>query len=153
LSPVSQRPVPASAAALKALRRAGVALVCLILVVGWFVWRGNRRAEEPETGPILLSMQSIGQLHTARMDLKEVLHHDTDRQPEGWLRDVPAANEIAHWATHNQALVTADGSVEAGVDLSRLTARDITRIPQPDGSIRLRVHLPPVTIYPPNVRV
>jgi len=153
LTPAANQPTHASDAALKALLRVGIVLCCLLIVVGWFAWHGNRRAEEPDTGPILLSMQKIGQLHTAQMNWKEVLHQDSDQQPDGWLGSFPGVNEIAHWATHNRTLVTAEGSVEAGVDLSRLTEKDITRVTQPDGSIRLRVHLPAVTIYSPNVHV
>ncbi|MCW3051311.1 MAG: hypothetical protein JWN14_481, partial [Chthonomonadales bacterium] len=49
--------------------------------------------------------------------------------------------------------VTAKGSVEAGVDLTLINEKSIEQVKQADGTTHLRVHLPPVTIYPPNVKV
>lgn len=153
LNPVSRPLHSDSASAQKVILRFGCGLAVLILVVGWFAWHGKRRVEETETGPVLLSLKKIGQLHTAQMNFQQVLHQDSDQQPEGWIKGVPGAAEITHWATHNHALVTADGSVEAGIDLSRLSEKDVTRVPQADGTTLLRVHLPPVQIYTPNVKV
>ena len=108
---------------------------------------------EPETGPMLLAIRQIGQLHSVSYQMKDVLHQESQTDPEGWVSAIPGAASAVHWATHNEALVIAEGSVEAGIDLSHLSERDVTREKRPDGSVRLLVHLPPVTIYPPNVHV
>lgn len=133
----------------------GLALLGVGLCVGWlFGTRGARSSDmEPMSGPVLLAMQQIGQLHTVSFQMKDVVSQESQNEPEGWARDVPGMVSITHWATHNKALVIAEGSVEAGVDLRQIKETDVTPIKHSDGTTWLRVHLPPVTVYPPNVRV
>jgi hypothetical protein len=135
----------------------GLCVGALILVgtAGWMLGHGQRQNEdlEPQMGPVLIAMQKIGQLHTVSFAMKDVLRQDSQQEPEGWVRDVPGVEGLVHWTTHNDALVVAQGNVEAGVDLSKLTAKDVTSVKAPDGKMILRVRLPPVTIYPPNVQL
>ncbi len=132
-----------------------VALLTLGILAGWMLGRHQDSATESyrDTGAIIVQMQKLGQLHTASFKESDVLHQDTEAEPNKLVKIVPGGSEIYHWATHNQALVTAEGTVEAGMDLSRITDKDVEQVKQPDGTIRLRVHLPPITIYPPNVHV
>lgn len=136
------------------------ALIAVLIFSGWYFFGGlfnllfaRHRAPLPETGPVLLAMQNVGALHTVSYQMKDILRFDTEKEPEGWAKSLPGADGIVRWATHNQALVVAEGTVEAGIDLSRLTEESVTRVRQTDGSTRLRVRLPEVTVYPPNVRV
>jgi hypothetical protein len=85
--------------------------------------------------------------------MKDILRQVSESDPDGWIASLPGATDVVHWATHNEAVVEAQGSVEAGVNLARLTAKDVTRIRKPDGSYLVRVHLPAVSIYPPNVHL
>lgn len=117
------------------------------------LFQSRTRPALPDTGPVLLAIKQQGELHTVKLEQKDVLHFETDRQPEGWVANIPGADGLVRWATHNQALVIATGTVEAGIDLSQLTPESVTRIALPDGKTRLRVQLPSVTVYPPNVKV
>jgi hypothetical protein len=49
--------------------------------------------------------------------------------------------------------VVAVGSVEAGIDLRRISASDVTPVRLSDGTQGLRVRLPEPTIYPPAITV
>ncbi len=130
----------------------GLALVTLLM--GWLAGRFMSPTRDREdTGPILQAVQKLGDLHTVQFNLSDVLKHESQNDPSGWVRAIPGATEITHWATHNQVTVTATGTVEAGVDLSLLTAKDVSKVRNPDGSLSIHVHLPPVTIYPPNVQL
>jgi hypothetical protein len=106
-----------------------------------------------DTGPVVLAIRQIGQLHTASFQLKDVLQEETQTEPADWMKPLPGAEGITHWATHNQALVVAEGTVEAGVDLTKLTDKNIKTVRLPDGKMGLQVHLPPIEIYPPNVKL
>jgi hypothetical protein len=101
--------------------------------------------------PVITSLQQIGQLHTVKMTMKDVLAKSTDRPAEGWLHAVPGGDALSRWATRNEALVVAEGSVEAGIDLSSISQSDVSTVRLPDGSTQLRVHLPAPVVYPPNV--
>jgi len=138
-----------------------VLLMCVLLALcGWMLLRwisGARRADGnellPDSGPVLIAMQQIGQLHTVTYSMKDVLHQESQHDPEGWVSSVPGAASVVHWATHNEALLMVEGSVDAGVDLSHLSAKDVMVIRRSDGTALRRVHLPPVTLYPPTVHV
>ena len=119
----------------------------------WNIGQAHRRDLPPEMGPVVLAMQKIGQLHSASFKMKDIVRQETQVEPEGMIGNMPGVSNVVHWATRNQALVVAEGTVEAGVDLSTLSAKDVTATKNVDGKTVWRVHLPPVTIYPPNVRV
>jgi hypothetical protein len=136
------------------------ALIAGGVLVAWYFFGSllgllfsRARTPLPDTGPVLLAMQNVGALHTVAFQMKDVLHFETDKKPEGWVSNLPGAESITHWATQNKALVIAEGTVEAGIDLSRLTTKDVTRVRLPNGKTVVRVHLPAITVYPPNVRV
>ena len=128
----------------------GAALVCL-----YTGWRLTRPAAppEPDSGPLLIAIRNIGQLHSASYTMKDVLRQETEQTPTGLLADIPGGIEVTHWATRNKALVTAEGTVEAGIDLTKISPADITREKQADGTTLFRVHLPPVNLYPPTIKV
>lgn len=154
----STKPITQAAAAVLPWKR--WALIAVAFLGVWYFFGGlldrvfSRNGPPlPETGPVLLAMQKVGALHTVSYQMKDVLHFETDKEPEGWVSNLPGADGLVKWATHNQALVVAEGTVEAGIDLSRLTAENVTLVRQPDGSSRMRVRLPAVTVYPPNVRI
>ena len=149
---------------LKRENRQGVgkaAMTCLILLAGiWIVtfslkslWRATHKDPNIDTRPVLVAVQKLGTLHTVSYEMKDILVQETNKEAEGWLQGVPGADSVIQWATRNKVTVTATGKVEAGVDLSQITAKNLTVLPQPDGSKKLRVHLPPVVVYPPNVRL
>ena len=157
--PVSSPTRPAAAPrlpipGLRSFVAGAFALLAILLLCQW-VWnarQSNMRDMPIELGPVVVAMQKIGQLHTASFTMKDVVHQETQSEPEGPLASFPGASNVVHWATRNQALVVAEGTVEAGVDLSRLTEKDVTQTKRPDGTAILRVHLPPVTLYPPRVQ-
>ena len=130
-----------------------------VCVVGWLAGRGIIGAPSPEPvrdleidpRPVITSLQELGELHTAKMTMKDVLRKASDRPAEGWVRGVPGGDAVTRWATHNEVLVVAEGSVEAGIDLAALTAHDVTQVHLANGAPGLRVHLPRPVVYSPNV--
>ncbi len=144
-----------AASPLKKIALFAICAMLICLAAGWMFEFGRQRSAElePQTGPVLIAMQRLGQLHTVSFAMKDVLRQESQQEPEGWARNIPGVTGLVHWTTHNDALVVAQGSVEAGVDLSKLTDKDVSKVKTPDGKTVLRVHLPPVTVYPPNVTV
>ena len=133
-----------------------LALFCLAglcLYTGWRIGHPAGAPAEPDSGPLLVAIRNIGQLHSASYTMKDVLHSESEQTPTGLLADVPGGIEVAQWATRNRAVVTAEGTVEAGIDLTRISPADIVQEKQPDGTTLFRVHLPPVTVYPPTVKI
>jgi hypothetical protein len=136
-------------------------LSCLVLLFGiWVVtfsakmlWRAVRGTPQLDSAPVVLAVRKLGTLHTVEMNMKEVLVQESSKEAEGWLAGVPGADAVMKWATTNSATVTAEGTVEAGVDLSQISEKNISVALQPDGTKKIILHLPPVTIYPPNVKL
>jgi hypothetical protein len=100
--------------------------VAAIALVGAGFWLGHRPAAPDKVAretvalPLILrQVQSLGELHTARYAYENVYEHHTHLRPQGVLAVFPGASSIALAATRNSALVSADGTVEAGVDLSQ----------------------------------
>ena len=112
------------------------------------------RSSKPAPPVTLLvhEIQQLGQLHTVRYNLSDVLEYEHALELQGWARAVPGADRLYQGATKNTVLVVADGAVEAGVDLSRVTPASVTQVHTPQGT-RLRVRLPRATLYRPEVRV
>jgi len=152
---VPYRPAGSSNAAVKWMGALAVALLGVGVMGGWLLGRHQDKTGENyrDTGPIILQMQKLGQLHTASFQESDVLTQTSEAEPGGWVKIIPGAEKVVGWATHNQAVVTAKGSVEAGVDLTLINEKSIEQVKQADGTTHLRVHLPPVTIYPPHVKV
>ena len=127
--------------------------------VGWLsatgLLGGGRRVSaaelEIDPRPVIVSLQHLGELHTVKLTMKEVLRETSEKDAEGWMRGVPGGDSLTHWATHNQVLVVAEGTVEAGIDLSRISAGDVATTRQKDGTACLRVRLPRPIVYPPNI--
>ena len=148
-------PSGSSNAAVKWMGAFAAALLGVGVMAGWLLGRHQDKAGESyrDTGPIILQMQKLGQLHTASFHESDVLTQESESEASGWVKAIPGASKIVGWATHNQALVVADGTVEAGVDMTLINDKSVEQVKQPDGTTHLRVHLPPITIYPPNVTV
>lgn len=106
---------------------------------------GRSQPSRPDAfaAPVLQRLRSLGELHTARFEYTDVVDHGTYQQPQGWLASVPGADSIARATTTNSALVRVRGSVEAGVDLSKLEAQTT-----PAG---LKLRLPAPKAYAPDV--
>ncbi len=129
----------------------GVLWLGAILVAG-FLRPQMGTNSEPQIGPLLTQIQNLGQLHTVRYNMQDVVEHERSLAPDGWIGKVPGVEGLCRAATRNQVLVVAHGGVEAGVDLSRVAPQDVTRVQTPQGT-RLRVHLPHARLYTPDVKV
>ncbi|HLK60336.1 MAG TPA: DUF4230 domain-containing protein [Chthonomonadaceae bacterium] len=134
-----------------------VAMLLMLLLgigMGWFISRKAHSGDlTQDTGPVVLAIQQIGQLHSASFTMKDAIRQETVQEPQDWAQGLPGATEVIHWATHNQAVVVAEGSVEAGLDLRQITGKDVTQVRRPDGRVQLRVHLPPIVVYPPTIHL
>lgn len=113
-----------------------------------------RRGEpgSPQVAPLVLQIQSLGQLHTVRYRIHDIYEHEKALKPEGWVRNLPGADRVYEAATRNSVLLVAEGSVEAGIDLTQVKPESVRTIRTAEG-IRWRVRLPRAILYPPDVRV
>ena len=106
----------------------------------------------PQVAPLLKQIQQLGQLHTVRYNLHDIYQHERTIEPEGWVSSLPGARSFYRAATKNSVLVVAEGGIEAGIDLSRISAADVARVATPEGA-KLRVRLPHAMLYTPDVKV
>jgi hypothetical protein len=132
-----------------------VALFLLVVGAAAGFLAGRQRSGDStyDTGPVVLAMQRIGDLHTASFMMNDVLHTSTRQEPSDGLAVIPGVSAVVHWATANRALVTATGRVEAGVDLTHLLPSDVTLSQDAQGNRIIHVHLPPISLYPADVHL
>jgi hypothetical protein len=124
------------------------------VLVGTFI-AARPRADDGDriqTGPLVKEIQALGQLHTVRYNVHDVLQHEQALKPSGWVRAIPLADRLYDMATKNTVLINADGGIEAGVDLSKVTPASVSRVTTPEG-VKLRVRLPQPEVYAPEVHV
>ncbi len=105
--------------------------------------RTNSASHEIPTAPVLQKLRALGDLHTARFEYSDVVNHGSYQKPDGMLASFPGFDAMARATTSNKALLDVRGSVEAGVDLRKLSAT-VT----PAG---LKIRLPNPQAYPPQV--
>jgi hypothetical protein len=131
-------------------------LLCLWaagLLVGSYVAAPHSRPTPlPQVEPILSQIKQLGQLHTARFEVRDVVEHETAKHPKGWVRSLPGAEGLYRTTTKNSVVVTAEGGVEAGIDLTGLGKEQVSITRTPSGP-RVRVRLPKATIYRPDLRI
>ena len=138
------------------LLTAGTLLVLALgSVIGWLAGRHGQSDSgiTVDSQPVLIAMQKIGELHSAKFLMRDVLHAQTEQQPTDTFAAVPGISSIVHWPTRNQALVTVEGTVEAGIDLSGLKPQDVTVTRSETGPPTISVRLPGVHLYPVTVRL
>ena len=131
----------------------GVILLSCLFTALWVGHVHEENRLPADTGPVLEAIKQLGQLHTVSYHFKDTVQQQTHEEPKGFWADIPGAKSVVAWATANHALVIAEGNVQAGVDLSKVTTDDVKSKPMADGKRGLIVQLPPITIYPPNVHV
>lgn len=111
-----------------------------LLIGGRFATKSNEST--PWAGPLVLEkVQALGDLHTVNHTYQRVFEYETSQDVEGAWSAVPAASSLVKAATRNKALVSASGSVEAGVDLKQARWEGHTLV------------LPSPKVYEPNVRL
>ena len=97
-------------------------------------------------GPILLKeVRDLGELHTVANHYSRVFSFESSKEVEGWASNIPMARQVVNAATRNKVLVTAEGEVEAGIDLSKAEIS-----PNVNG---WTVTLPDPKVYDPNVEL
>lgn len=122
--------------------------VAAILLVGFGVGRISAPAAGSKPAPLILKeVRLLGDLHLVEHRYQTVISVESHRDAPAWTQGVPIVSQavggLVESATKNNALVTVQGSVEAGVDLSKA---------QISGSgTGISVTLPRARIYPANV--
>lgn len=123
------------------------------VLTGTFLASRTTTMPTPQAAPLLKEIQQLGQLHTVRYNIHDVFEHERSLQPEGWVRSIPGADRLYASTTKNSVLLTAEGGVEAGVDLSQISNTSVSRVITPEGTTRLRVRLPRATVFAPEVHL
>ncbi|CAN5560644.1 hypothetical protein BH11ARM2_BH11ARM2_25000 [soil metagenome] len=129
------------------MRKRPLPILATIAALGVGLLLGGRfatRSDEstPWAGPLVLErVKALGDLHTVNHTYQRVFEYETAQDADGMWSAIPAASEIVHAATRNTALVSATGSVEAGVDLTKAHWEGQTLV------------LPTPKMYEPNVQL
>lgn len=103
----------------------------------------DRGSPTPSTPSVLQKVQALSDLRTARYTYQRVFTHETAREPQAWLAVLPGGADLVTAATRNEALLSVQGEVEAGVDLGQARLEK-----GPEGPTIL---LPPARVYPVQV--
>ncbi|MCB0825719.1 MAG: DUF4230 domain-containing protein [Armatimonadetes bacterium] len=101
------------------------------------------RSSVTPTPLILSQVRNMGELRTVSHSYSQVFEHETAVDPEGWAANIPLAKQVVNAATRNRALVSVNGEVQAGVDLSQAEVLE-----KWDG---IHIILPQATVYPASV--
>lgn len=132
---------------LRRMKRISIVLLCVpALWVAMSLWN---RAEERQPTPlpvILQNIQALGELHTTRYAYNNVFEYQSSMEPAGWVETIGMGG-VVRSATRNRALVSAHGTVEAGIDLGKAQVR-YEGVP---GQRVLVVTLPQPKVYAPQV--
>lgn len=112
----------------------------------WIIKGTDQRSTEKvnQTTPMLVeSIRQLGFLQTVEMNLSEAFQYQTHRLASESLSSVPLVTDAVKSATKNEVWVQANGSVTAGIDLSKakIEVRNDT----------IRVSLPSAVIQDPKV--
>jgi len=122
--------------------------VAAILMLGFGLGRLGAKDSSVSPAPVVLQkVRLLGDLHLVEHQYQTVMTMESHKDAAQWTQSVPVLNQLASHivekSTRNSALVTVQGSVEAGVDLSKATIDQ--------RGDRLVVLLPAAKIYPANV--
>ena len=61
---------------------------------------GSHRREatvelEVDPRPVIVSLQQLGELHTVKLTMKEVLRKSSEKDAEGWMHQIPGADDFS----------------------------------------------------------
>lgn len=123
-------------------------MVVGILLLGFGLGRLGVDRHGAAPAPVILQqVRMLGDLHLVEHQYQTVLTMESHKDAAEWTQTVPVLNHLANYvvesSTKNSALVSVQGTVEAGVDLSK------AKILQDGDSIT--VEIPHAKIYPANV--
>lgn len=129
----------------KERRRPWFGIVALLFLGAMFgIGISNPGRSTGSTTPLILSqVRNMGELRTVSHSYSQVFEHETAIDPEGWAANIPFAKQAVNAATRNRALVSVNGEVHAGIDLSKAQIRENWQ--------GIHVRLPRATVYPPAV--
>lgn len=71
---------------------------------------------------VLEQVKSLGQLRTAEYSYQNVFEYETNLEPAGWASALPGAEAVVSTTSRNRALVSAHGTVQAGINLEQAHA-------------------------------
>src|SRR5438105_3783174 len=99
------------------------------VIVGGLAGNLLARRDMPvvQTAPLVKQIQQLGDLHTVRYNVHDVLEHQRSLDAPRWASAIPGVDRLYEATTRNSVLITAEGGVEAGVDLSRVTPEHVSQ--------------------------
>lgn len=118
-----------------------VGALALGLIVGRVDWTGAGRSRDLL---VVERIQQIGSLRTVRHTQSQLVKAESHQSPSAPWSLAPGASQIVASLTRNEAWITAETQVEAGVDLSQVRVD-----PAPEEIV---VTLPQATVYEPIIR-
>ncbi len=99
----------------------------------------NRTSGETQPTPlpiILRQVQSLGELRTTRYSYDNVFEYQSSLHAADWAKAIPGVDSMVRGTTRNSTLVSATGTIEAGIDLKQVQIERqgetlIVRLPRP----------------------
>ncbi len=116
---------------------AAAAAIGLVVFGGTFLLNRNARDEQPTPLPIILrQVQSLGELRTTRYAYDNVFEYRSSLHAADWAKAIPGVESMVSSSTRNSALVSATGTIEAGIDLKKASLERqgdtlVVKLPRP----------------------
>ena len=119
-----------------------------VLAGTFFLNRSNSELQPTPLPIILRQVQSLGELRTTRYSYDNVFEYQSSLHAADWAKAIPGVDSVVRSATRNSTLVSATGSIEAGVDLKQVQIERqgetlIVKLPRPKlerPNVQARIH-------------
>ena len=122
---------------------AGLA-VGIVAFGGLSLMKTSSEERQPTPLPIILrQVQSLGELRTTRFSYDNVFEYRSSLGAADWAKPIPGVDSFVRGTTRNKTLVSATGTIEAGIDLKKAQVERVGET--------LVVRLPSPQIEPPKV--
>lgn len=91
--------------------------VVAVLAGTFFLNRSNSESQPTPLPIILRQVQSLGELRTTRYSYDNVFEYRSSLHAADWAKAIPGVDSVVRSTTRNSTLVSATGTIEAGIDL------------------------------------
>lgn len=124
---------------------AAVSLALNLFVLAYLMGTRTARKNVGDDAPVLLQrIVAIGKLHTVRATFERTGTLETFQNADAGVAWIPGVERIVNAATRNAVVMTLRGSVETGVDFTKVRLRK-------NGENSVVVTLPRPEVYEPTV--
>lgn len=93
--------------------------IVAVLAGTFFLNRSNSETQPTPLPIILRQVQNLGELRTTRYSYDNVFEYQSSLHAADWAKAIPGVDSVVRSTTRNSTLVSATGTIEAGIDLKK----------------------------------